>query len=82
MTGKLPVIAPDVTFTVVLPILPPVTRPSVPATLLTVATVLSVELQITLDVILTVALLSKTPVAINCRVSPTATVGLAGVRLI
>ena len=74
----LPLILPEVAEMIAIPMLAVLTKPVA----LTVATLGSELAQVTLEVILDVVLSDLVPVAVNCLVSPAATVGLVGVTAI
>jgi hypothetical protein len=75
----LPEIAPEVAVIVADPTLLAVASPAVPVALETVATVESVELQVTVPVRFCVVVSEYTPVAVNCCVVPLAMLGFGGV---
>ena len=70
---------PDVAVIVVVPAATGVANPSEPVALLIVATPVVDELQVTVVVRFCVELSEYVPVAVNCRVVPSTTLGLAGV---
>jgi len=74
-----PLTPPLVAEIVVLPTAEVVARPFEPAVLLTVAAAVLDDAQVTWVVRSCVELSENTPVAVNCRVKPRATLGLAGV---
>ena len=77
-----PVTPPSLAVMVDVPVPAAVARPCEPAVLEMVATEVVAEAQVTWLVRFCVELSEKVPVAVNCSVSPLATVGLAGVTAI
>ncbi len=77
-----PEMLPIAALTVVEPTLCEVARPFDPEALLTAATAAELELQVTADVMFCVVLSVYVPVAVNCSVRPSATVGFVGVTAI